>query len=1545
MAASDLDCGDVAVVVRFVIPEGRTEVTVTEALSQAFEQSKEAGLAPVWVQEQEVLNLSPTKTDVFVMDPFSGPAFHHVTSSSKFKCTIVGPRCLLACLAANTPVPELPYPMYTAAMKGVIITISGLDKGEKEKYKQLVERMAGIYSNNFHDGVTHLVASKARSQKYEVAVQKEIPCMLPSWIEEVWKVSSKELVTSVDPRFSSFRCPALLGVTVSVSQLNKADKELLRKSVETHGGVYSGALEMDKTTVLVCTSSTGDKYSHAKKWKIPCVTSQWVFDSIERGYCLNTEAYRVDKGKTNSSTPTKQDQTMAGLAEVSMCSTILNPDETVGTRLVEDTMNCTTMGMEGLVNAIKGKSTADWLTELELGKVKKAGSFLDGCKIFLSGFTEPEQVQLTRVIKYSGAVRLTQLVESVTHCVHSVTTNKVTSETLKLLDQLKLSPYMVSIQWMVESMRLGKPVSEAEYIFPHVEVHSSFLPPPTLPEPVAAPDLTQYDAHLLAQYGGGQVTTGGDQTSQTFTDSASMSQVQPFLAGLTLQLVGFNEETQQDLTDWVTEAGGELVYADFTGVLDYLVVPVTGGKSKHKFKRIVSSYWLEDCLDAGELLDVQYHHHPLVVAADVNPLAGVVTCLSGYNGKEREYLNLLVTKLGGIAQEIFAKKDNKAKNAKGSTHLICPEGSGQKYEAAMKWGLPIVTRDWVTSCHRDILWVSEQPFLVGDSTTVTAGKPMPSVDTKEAELTVVEENKDVTITSTDANNSRSRRRESDEITFGSQVNTSGNTNMGNTSLPRVNNRRSSSSTNLPSGDSSTFTPVTAVKGRTTALDTPGPGVDTPTMERLRPKPLDLNNISVTPQRYLDSQPSPSQAVNKRKRDSTDSLDGMQTPNTPYGAHWDPNPSPHTRKYYKRMVDNMPRLELTELEKRQVEKFRSEKREDLPYFKHQAAKKDAWERAMDNISDPKVAASKHEEFLDTLEARGVPVIGRDDRTFNEIMEEKLAKQGKSWVNIGEEVSARAKRELEGDGGEVAGEGECKVLEGVVVMVAKKLSSRSQDLHRVVMDLGGEVAWQFSSKVTHFVFQGKQNDLTKEFRVAKDAGCKIVSPDWVYMCRDERERVQETTFPHTFNPRLKLDMTEVSSLSTTRTRTRNTSKSHKSKVPQHHLVEETNIEEDDHPNMTADDTALPPTETMKVTAEVSADLAEMDDMLDSVTKTPVPSSNRKVLRTVLTTQDAMKNTPTQAGKEKVKTEQEKEKESQVLWVDPQEEVDRKKLADQLNALETQDLAMETMESMGSMNIENLTAMMEDKENMNTKPKVFMVSGWTDAEPSVEEAVKKLGGSISLEGQYDPSATHMLAVKVSRSEKMLGSVAAGKWVLHPNYVSASLEAGKWLDERKYEWGNIENKLISDKEGMEFKLSSAARKWRLGSSGAEGAFSGMRFILHMPDNKKGPFSRLVKAGGGEVLSAKTPYSNTPGATHLLTEKRYIGEGQVDFAGLASRGVPVMKPIYLNDFLTTDPPPSVEQFLLEEFRSHWDSKKRSRVTTDTPTNVSKKTKSVFGVK
>merc|ERR1711944_97364 len=102
---------------------------------------------------------------------------------------------------------------------------------------------------------------------------------------------------------------------------------------------------MEQTQILIISKPEGDKYKYAKKWKIPCISSDWVFDSIEKGYCLHTEGYRVDQGRTGStSTPTKDISKMPRLEEVSMCSTILAaPDETMTKRINETVMNNTTI--------------------------------------------------------------------------------------------------------------------------------------------------------------------------------------------------------------------------------------------------------------------------------------------------------------------------------------------------------------------------------------------------------------------------------------------------------------------------------------------------------------------------------------------------------------------------------------------------------------------------------------------------------------------------------------------------------------------------------------------------------------------------------------------------------------------------------------------------------------------------------------------------------------------------------------------------------------------------------------------------------------------------------------------------------------------------------------------------------------------------------------------------------------------------------------------------------------------------------------------------
>ena len=53
---------ELQVAVRFVIPRGKTEVSVSEALSLGYDQSSEADHGPVWVNEEEVLSLQPSKT-------------------------------------------------------------------------------------------------------------------------------------------------------------------------------------------------------------------------------------------------------------------------------------------------------------------------------------------------------------------------------------------------------------------------------------------------------------------------------------------------------------------------------------------------------------------------------------------------------------------------------------------------------------------------------------------------------------------------------------------------------------------------------------------------------------------------------------------------------------------------------------------------------------------------------------------------------------------------------------------------------------------------------------------------------------------------------------------------------------------------------------------------------------------------------------------------------------------------------------------------------------------------------------------------------------------------------------------------------------------------------------------------------------------------------------------------------------------------------------------------------------------------------------------
>lgn len=47
---------------------------------------------------------------------------------------------------------------------------------------------------------------------------------------------------------------------------------------------------------------------------------------------------------------------------------------------------------------------------------------------------------------------------------------------------------------------------------------------------------------------------------------------------------------------------------------------------------------------------------------------------------------------------MLSKKENIEKGIWQTTHLVCSRAEGVKYNAAKKWKLPVVTKDWLLCC-------------------------------------------------------------------------------------------------------------------------------------------------------------------------------------------------------------------------------------------------------------------------------------------------------------------------------------------------------------------------------------------------------------------------------------------------------------------------------------------------------------------------------------------------------------------------------------------------------------------------------------------------------------------------------------------------------------------------------------------------------------------------------------------------------------------------------------------------------------------------------
>ncbi|XP_055843920.1 DNA topoisomerase 2-binding protein 1 [Episyrphus balteatus] len=427
-----------------------------------------------WIQSQEGFSLirsgKLTRKDVFIFAKFDGELFEQLQTT---KCLIVGPKCLINCLHKCEPIPSSSSPIFTTAMRGLHISASGLNAADKEKIRILVSWMGGSYFQNLGRSITHLLSNTIKSTKYEHATLNGIPVMHVEWVHNVWQKScSTNSVSATDPEFDKYKLPVFYEVNITCSGIDSEKKAEIMRLVEENGGTYNRAFRSQYTDIVITerNKANSDKYQAAIKYKKDVLVPEWIFDSVTKGFALPTKNYKVTTMK--ASTPTKSDHSVSDYTQLSDVSRISVMNASKRMDLTVNDSICSTLNetgrSQGMAKAVLTKQAnsvvpqyKSILAEICPKKSKKAGTFLDGCCIYLSGFRGEEKDKLNRILNAGGATRYDEINENLTHII------------VGQLDEADFRAWrsqgllsvvnIVRLDWLLESINQKQPASENIY--------------------------------------------------------------------------------------------------------------------------------------------------------------------------------------------------------------------------------------------------------------------------------------------------------------------------------------------------------------------------------------------------------------------------------------------------------------------------------------------------------------------------------------------------------------------------------------------------------------------------------------------------------------------------------------------------------------------------------------------------------------------------------------------------------------------------------------------------------------------------------------------------------------------------------------------------------------------------------------------------------------------------------------------------------------------------------------------------------------------------
>ncbi|XP_053455562.1 DNA topoisomerase 2-binding protein 1 isoform X1 [Nycticebus coucang] len=1461
----------------------------SECFFKAFESIKEFQSEEYLhvITEEEALKIKENDRSLYICDSFSGIVFDHLR---KLGCRIVGPQVVIFCMQHQRCVPRAEHPVYNMVMSDVTISCTSLEKEKREEVHKYVQMMGGRVYRDLNVSVTHLIAGEVGSKKYLVAANLKKPILLPSWIETLWEKSQeKKIARYTDINMEDFKCPVFLGCIICVTGLCGLERKTVQELTVKHGGQYMGQLKMNECTHLIVQEPKGQKYECAKRWNVHCVTTQWFFDSVEKGFCQDESIYKTEprpatKSMPDTSTPTGETNVINSrtLTDVSHISNI--------------NASCIS---ESICNSVNSKlePTPENLENLDISAFQAPEDLLDGCRIYLCGFSGRKLDKLRRLINSGGGVRFNQLNEDVTHVI----VGDYDDELKPFWNKSAHRPHVVGATWLLECFSKGFMLPEEPYI--HASYQSVEIPVSDQPESKVAvlkrknnsfskkdfaPDEKheQADEDLLSQYVNNSSTVVEAEKSEAeksevgvFNDSthislqeenqSSVSHCLPDVSTMTEEglfsqksflVLGFSNENESNVRSIIKEHAGKIISLQSKSVADYTVVPLLGCEVKATVGEVVTNTWLVTCIDYQTLMDPKSNpvFTPISVMTGMTPLEDCVISFSQCAGAEKESLTFLANLLGASVQEFFVRKVNAKKGMFASTHLVLKEPCGSKYEASKKWNLPAVTIAWLLETAKMGKKADESQFLIENSpkkeqsleTEIANGINL-NPDIPENPDVHLETQRKTAVTPLDMNRFQSKAFHAVVSQHARQVSAS-------PAVGQPLQKEPSLHLDTPSkflSKDKLFKPSFDVKDALAALETPrGP------RQQKRKLSTPLSEVIIQNLKL---------ALANSSRNAVAVSASPQLKDARSEKEEAPKPLHKVVVCVSKKLSKK-QSELNEIAASLGADYRWSFDETVTHFIYQGRPNDT-NREYKSVKEKGIHIVSEHWLLDCAQEYKHLPESLYPLTYNPKMSLDISavQDGRVYNNQRLPAVSTAKDDEpleENDIGNITtdnkesapppgnGGNDCK---GALTQTLEMRENFQKQLQEIM------------SATSLVKPQGQRTSLSR-------SGCNSVSstPDSTRSVRSGRSRVLEA---------LRQSRQMVPDI--------NTEPSQNEQI----IWDDPTAREERA--RLASNLQWPSCPTQY--SELQVDVKKLEDSAFQE-----PLHDLEIAEQVVC--DPGNICVTEAPEHLISEELEMPIKDSHLIPTPQAPSIAFPLANPPVAPQPR---------------EKIIAIEETHEELK-KQYIFQLSSLNPQERiDYCHLIEKLGGLVIEKQSFDPSCTHIVVGHPLRNEKYLASVAAGKWVLHRSYLEACRTAGHFVQEEDYEWGS--SSILDVLTGINVqqrRLALAAMRWRKKlqqrqeSGVVEGAFSGWKIILHVDQSREAGFKRLLQSGGAKVL----PGHSVPlfkEATHLFSDLNKLkpDDSGVNIAEAAAQNVYCLKTEYIADYLMQESPPPIENYCLPE--------------------------------